>query len=151
MQNSDHRAEPKEYVKMLHCAEQHATKLFGNKDNTLFVFITDNKDVKKLVAADAHYKSKVYMTNIETARVTENDGYNSLIEMLLLASSDGIVVNKTKKMYMGTALNVSLFAQLAKRISLKTDEEIFACDLDSDSGATKITILVVVWVCFAFF
>ena len=79
--------------------------------------------------------------------------------MLLLASSDGIVVNKTKKMYMGTALNVSLFAQLAKRISLKTDEEIFACDLDSEggatknsnSGATKMTILVVVWVCFAFF
>jgi hypothetical protein len=131
--NKDVRATdiPASFSKMLACGEELASKLFPPNEHHTFFIATDNKEAKKIASAHKSDAFNIYQTEELPSVYFRVDGEREAwVELYLLSTMRGLVVNVRPKHYEGKAGRLSMFSILAKGIGNLEGDAIMECTLD---------------------
>jgi hypothetical protein len=116
--------------KMVACASQLEKKLFNTTSTTHIFLATDNREVKEL--AQRKYPTTVVTTAIRPfSYLKSDDELGVWLDFFLLLSCNGLVVNKRRKGYTGTAHAMSTMATMIKAVGELDQEHILHCDLEA--------------------
>lgn len=131
--NKDARATdiPAALIKMLACGQELASRLFPPNQHYTFFLATDNKEAKQLASSHKSDAFTIYRTEaLPSVFLRADRERDAWVELYLLSSTRGLVVNVRPKQYEGKAGRLSMFSILAKRIGNLEGNAIMECTLD---------------------
>ena len=116
--------------KMVTCANNLAKELYNatpNSNTTLFL-ATDNTEVKDI--ARRKYTGTVITTAMQpSSYLKSDDEFGVWLDFFLLLHSNGLVVNRNRKDYNGTAHRLSTMATMVMEVGTLDNEHVVECHL----------------------
>ena len=116
--------------KMVTCAKKLANELCNStlNSNTILFLATDNTEVKDI--ARRKYPGTIITTAMQpSSYLKSDDEFGVWLDFFLLLQSNGLVVNKNRKGYNGTAHSLSTMATMVMEVGTLDNEHVVECHL----------------------